>query len=198
MYQTNAVKLAAMPSPPLPAKDLNLLSKEKRSKPTPEELQVPVQEISAYNLTTQRYLPGRSDTDELADQAIPPPPLPKDDYALSPVPPPKDHIRSLHPVRSSSKEHHCITNGHIFYPSNLNTVPDETCFNSLEVRPYLHTPSGVKQHVHIPVLCETCDRDVKGELWKCSMLNCSVGVCKKCADDMEHEWIERVTKSSSN
>ena len=196
MYQTNAVKLAAMPSPPLPAKDLNLLGKGKRSKPALEELQVPVQEMPAYNLTTQRYLSERIDTDELADQAIPPPPLPKDDHALSLVPPPKDHIRSPHPVRSSSKEHHCITNGHIFYPCYLNTVPYETGFNNLEVRPYLRTPIGVKQHVHIPVLCETCDKDVKGELWKCSMPNCSVGVCKKCAEDMEHEWIERVTRSS--
>ncbi|RMZ71679.1 duf-domain-containing protein [Pyrenophora seminiperda CCB06] len=136
-------------------------------------------------------LPAKNfDSDESVDEATPPPPLPKDDYLMSPTSP--------HPPRSSSKEHHCIRNGHVFYLVELNKVPDETRFNSLGIRPYLRTPTGIKQHVHVPVLCDNCDEDVRNELWKCSIPNCSVGVCQKCAEDMEHEWVERVTKPSAH
>ncbi|KAK1911498.1 hypothetical protein P3342_012799 [Pyrenophora teres f. teres] len=202
----------AMPGPPLPAKGFSRLDREKQPDVIREESQMHLQDwVSAYEPATHRPLPAHVNANELVDQAIPPPPLPKDDGAMSPAPPPKDHTTSPHParssskyhatsphpVRSSSKEHHCITNGHIFCSTNLKTVPDETYFNSLEVRPYLRTPSGIKQHVHVPVLCERCNEDVRGELWKCSIPTCSMGVCKDCAEDMKREWVERVTTSTA-
>ncbi|KAI2477346.1 hypothetical protein Ptr902_11419 [Pyrenophora tritici-repentis] len=201
-------KPVAMSGPPLPAKGLNRLDKEKQPDMLRGESQMHLQDwVSAYEPATRQHLPAHIDTDKLVDQAIPPPPLPKDDDPVSPAPPPKDpatsphpprssskyHATSPHPVRSSSKEHHCIMNGHIFCSTNLKNVPDEACFNSLEVRPYLHTPGGIKQHVHIPVLCDRCDEDVRGELWRCSIPTCSMGVCKGCAEDMKREWVERVT-----
>lgn len=81
-------------------------------------------------------------------------------------------------------------NGHIFHPIDLKQIPDEAAINSLEVRPYLRTQVGVKQHVHVPVLCEKCGNDVKERLLECEIAVCRMAVCKECAEDMEKETQE--------
>ncbi|KAH6859154.1 hypothetical protein BKA58DRAFT_369364 [Alternaria rosae] len=167
---------------PLSASEFNRLDKDKKLKLPRDESRLLVQDwMSDYDHTKQRPLSERLDFDVLADQQIPPAPFPKEDHATPP-----------HPPRSSSREHYCLHNGHIFHPINLKTVPDEVAINSLEVRPYLHTSVGYKQHVSVPVFCDRCDEDVKEELWECDISVCRMGVCKQCAEDMEHEWQERV------
>ncbi|KAI4698067.1 uncharacterized protein J4E84_001201 [Alternaria hordeiaustralica] len=167
---------------PLSASEFSRLDKDKRVKLPRDESRLLVQDwMSDYDHTKQRPLSERLDLDVLADQQIPPAPFPKEDYATPPLPP-----------SSSSKEHYCLKNGHIFHPINLKTVPDEVAINSLEVRPYLHTAVGFKQHVSVPVFCDRCNEDVKEELWECDIHVCRMGVCKQCAEDMEHEWQERV------
>ncbi|KAI4626380.1 uncharacterized protein J4E87_004882 [Alternaria ethzedia] len=167
---------------PLSASEFNRLDKDKKVKLPRDESRLLVQDwMSDYDHTKQRPLSERLDLDVLADQQIPPAPFPKEDHATPPLPP-----------RSSFKEHYCLKNGHIFHPINLKTVPDEVAINSLEVRPYLHTAFGYKQHVSVPVFCHRCDEDVKEELWECDIDVCRMGVCKQCAEDMEHEWQERV------
>ncbi|KAI4648471.1 uncharacterized protein J4E79_010093 [Alternaria viburni] len=167
---------------PLSASEFNRLDKDKRVKLPRDESRLLVQDwMSDYDHTKQRPLSERLDLDVLADQQIPPAPFPKEDHATPPLPP-----------RSSFKEHYCLKNGHIFHPINLKTVPDEVAINSLEVRPYLHTAVGYKQHVSVPVFCDRCNEDVKEELWECDIHVCRMGVCKQCAEDMEHEWQERV------
>jgi hypothetical protein len=162
--------------------DFSRLNKDKKPKIPRDDTRLLVQNwMSNYNHAKQRPISERIDLDVLADQQIPPAPFPKEDHSTLP-----------HPPRSSSKEHYCLKNGHIFHPINLKTVPDEVAINSLEVRPYLHTAVGHKQHVSIPVLCDRCDEDVEGELWECDIAVCRMGVCKQCAVDMEHEWHERV------
>ena len=150
-----------------------------------DESQILVKDwISTYDHAKQRPLSERVDIDVLADQQIPPAPFPKGDHHTPPPPP-----------RTSSKEHYCLKNGHIFHPIDLKAVPDEVAINSLEVRPYLHTRAGRKQHVHVPVFCDKCSGDVKEELWQCDIAICHMVVCKKCAVDMEHEWQERVAEA---
>ncbi|KNG49524.1 duf676-domain-containing protein [Stemphylium lycopersici] len=169
----------------LTTKNYNRLYKPKKAKMPRGESQILVKDwVSTYDHAKQRPLSERVDLDVLADQQIPPAPFPKGDYP-TPLPPP----------RTSSKEHFCLKNGHIFHPIDLKTVPDEVAINSLEVRPYLHTRAGRKQHVHIPVFCDRCGDDVKEELWQCDIAVCHMVVCKACAVDMDHEWQERVTEA---
>ncbi|KAI4921689.1 hypothetical protein J4E90_000115 [Alternaria incomplexa] len=166
----------------LSASEFNRLDKDKRVKLPRDESRLLVQDwMSDYDITKQRPLSERLDLDVLADQQIPPAPFPKEDHATPPLPP-----------SSLSKEHFCLKDGHIFHPINLKTVPDEVAINSLEVRPYLHTAVGYKQHVSVPVFCDRCDEDVKEDLWECDIDVCRMGFCKQCAEDMEHEWQERV------
>ncbi|CAN9083734.1 unnamed protein product [Alternaria sp. RS040] len=180
----------AIPSQ-LPTRDYNRFDKNKKPKMPRDDSRLLVQDwMSTYNHTKQRPVSERIDPDVLADQQIPPAPFPKDDCSTSPHPP--SHPPLSHPPRLSSKEHYCLTNGHIFHPINPKTVPDEVAINSLEVRPYLHTAVGSKQHVSVPVFCDRCDDDVKEELWECDIAVCRMGVCRQCAEDMEHEWQERV------
>lgn len=126
--------------------------------------------ISTFDDTKQRF-----DVDEPTNPQTSPP--------ITPPPPP----------RTSSKEHYCVKNGHILHPVNLETIPDEAAINSLQVRPYLCTPSGRQQHVQIPVFCNRCGEDVKEEMWECDVAVCRMVTCRKCAMDMEREWKERVT-----
>ncbi|KAL1799924.1 hypothetical protein ACET3X_000266 [Alternaria dauci] len=175
----------------LTARGYSRLDKDKKPKMPHDDSRLLVQDwMSTYDHAKQLPVSERIDPDVLADQQIPPAPLPKDDCSVPLHPPSR---RSPHPPRSSSKEHYCLKNGHIFHPINLKTVPDEVAINSLEVRPYLHTAVGYKQHVSVPVFCDRCGEDVKEELWECDIAICRMGVCKKCAEDMEHEWQERVT-----
>ncbi|KAF1836184.1 hypothetical protein BDW02DRAFT_596588 [Decorospora gaudefroyi] len=167
----------------LDAQSYNRITKDKKAKMPRNESQLLVQDwISTYDHAKQRPVSERIDVDVLADQQIPPAPFPKEDR---PTPPPK----------SSARQHYCLKNGHIFHPIDLKTVPDEVGINSLEVRPYLHSPSGIKQHVHIPVFCDRCNDDVKEELWECDIAVCRMGVCKPCAEHMELEWQERVART---
>ncbi|CAN9137059.1 unnamed protein product [Alternaria alternata] len=180
----------AIPSQ-LPTRDYNRLDKDKKPKMPRDDSRLLVQDwMSTYDHTKQRPVSERIDPDVLADQQIPPAPFPKGDCSTPPHPP--SHPPLPHPPRLSSKEHYCLTNGHIFHPINLKTVPDEVAINSLEVRPYLHTAVGTKQHVSVPVFCDRCDDEVKEELWECDITVCRMGVCRQCAEDMEHEWQERV------
>jgi hypothetical protein len=193
---TNILQLTVMPGH-LTARGYNRLDKEKKSKMPRDDSRLLVQDwMSNYDHAKQHPLSERVDVDVLADQQIPPAPLHKEDHPTPPPPPPRRP--PSHPPRSSSKEHYCLKNGHIFHPINLKTVPDEVGINALEVRPYLHTAVGYKQHVSIPVLCDRCDVDVKEELWECDIAVCRMGVCKKCAEDMEHEWQERVAEAWTN
>ncbi|KAH7380114.1 hypothetical protein BKA66DRAFT_587369, partial [Pyrenochaeta sp. MPI-SDFR-AT-0127] len=125
----------------------------------------------------QRPVSERIDLDVLADQQIPPAPFPKEDR---PIPPPRQPSKHL-----------CLSNGHVFHPIDLKKVPDEATINELEVRPYLQTHVGAKQHVQIPVPCEKCGLDVKEQLWECEIAVCRMVVCKECAKDMEHERKQR-------
>ncbi|KAL6152034.1 hypothetical protein ACJQWK_04350 [Exserohilum turcicum] len=175
------VEPTAMPGH-LTMQNYNRIHKVKKPKLPREESQMLVQNwISMYDHTKQRPLSERLDVDVLADQQIPPAPFPKE-----------DHTTPTRPPRTSSKEHYCLRNGHIFHPINLKNVPDEVAINRLQVRPYLHTHVGRKQHVHVPVFCDRCDEDVKEELWECDIAVCNMVVCKECAVDMDLEWQERV------
>jgi hypothetical protein len=89
------------------------------------------------------------------------------------------------------QKHYCINNGHIFHPIDLKSVPDGTVINNLEVRPYLQTYTGIKQHVYIPVLCEKCGDDCDENIWECQIAVCRMAACQSCAEDMEAEWQER-------
>jgi hypothetical protein len=178
---TNKIQPTEMRGP-LSASEFNRLDKDKKAKIPRDDSRLLVQDwMSTYDHTKQRPISERIDLDVLADQQIPPAPFPKEDYTTRP-----------HPPRSSSKEHYCVKNGHIFHPINLKTVPDEVAINSLEVRPYLHTAVGYKQHVSVPIFCDNCGENVKEELWQCDIPVCNMEVCKKCAEDMELEWQERV------
>ncbi|KAI8937271.1 hypothetical protein NX059_006479 [Plenodomus lindquistii] len=161
----------------------NRLTKESKPKMPRSESQQLVQTwVKKYDRNNQRPLSERIDPDVLADQEIPPAPFPKDD----PVSP--------HPPRTSSR-HQCLQNGHIFRPIDLRQVPDEVGINTLEVRPYLYTPLGVKQHVHVPVCCGRCGEDVREELWECEIPICHVAVCAVCAVEMQVEWEKRAIAS---
>jgi hypothetical protein len=163
----------------LAAKNYNRLTKAKKAKMPRDESRLLVQDwISTYDYTKQRPVSERIDDDVLADQQIAPAPFPKEAF-LTP------------PPRKSSKEHYCLKNGHIFHLINLKNVPDEVSINSLEVRPYLQTSVGTRQHVRVPVLCDRCAEDVDEELWECEIAVCRMGVCKKCAEFMEAEWQQR-------
>ncbi|KAF2793970.1 hypothetical protein K505DRAFT_361535 [Melanomma pulvis-pyrius CBS 109.77] len=116
----------------------------------------------------------------LADQEIPPAPLPKD-------------LRHIPKV--VSPKHHCVHNGHVFRSMNLKRTPDNVGINDLEVSPYLQTPTGAKQHVDVPVRCEKCGFSVTEELWECDIPACRLTVCRYCAEDMEEKWQERAVDS---
>jgi hypothetical protein len=186
---TNKIQLTVMPGH-LTARNYNRTNKDKKPKIPRDDSRLLVQDwMSTYDHAKQRPLSERIDSDVLADQQIPPAPFPKEDHSTLPYPRSRP---APHPTRSSSKEHYCLRNGHIFHPINLKTVPDEVAINSLAVRPYMHTAVGYKQHVSVPVFCDRCDGDVKEELWECDIAVCRMGVCRRCAEDMEHEWQERV------
>ncbi|XPS73541.1 hypothetical protein M3J09_005686 [Ascochyta lentis] len=170
--------------------DPDRASKLKKPKMTREESQLLVQNwISNYNSTEQRPISTRVDPDVLADQETPPAPFPKSDEAL-PTPPIKPRSDSL-ALPKQFQKHQCINNGHIFHPVDLKHIPDIAVVNSLEVRPYLQTYTGVKQHVKIPVLCEKCCEDCDENVWECEIAVCRMAVCQSCAEDMEAEWQER-------
>ena len=164
--------------------------KPKKSKLTRDESCLLVQNwISDYNSTEQRPISTRVDPDVLADQETPPAPFPKSDEAL-PTPPIKPRSDSF-TLPKQLQKHQCINNGHIFHPIDLKQIPDAAAVNSLEVRPYLQTYTGIKQHVHIPVLCEKCGEDCDENVWECEIAVCRMVVCQSCAEDMEAEWQER-------
>ncbi|KAJ8112864.1 hypothetical protein OPT61_g4873 [Boeremia exigua] len=164
--------------------------KPKKSKLARDESRTLVQNwVSDYNSTEQRPISTRVDPDVLADQETPPAPFPKSDEAL-PTPP----IKTSSGVSKTSKslpKHLCINNGHIFHPVDLKTMPDDAVVNSLEVRPYLQTYTGLKQHVKIPVLCEKCCKDCDENVWECEIAVCRMAVCQSCAEGMEVEWQQR-------
>ncbi|UPX14509.1 uncharacterized protein EKO05_0004989 [Ascochyta rabiei] len=170
--------------------DPDCTSKSKKSKMTRDESRLLVQNwISNYNSTEQRPVSTRVDPDVLADQETPPAPFPKSDEGL-PTPPIKPRSDSLTPPKQLQK-HQCISNGHIFHPIDLKRIPDNAVVNGLEVRPYLQTYTGVKQHVKIPVLCERCSENCDENVWECEIAVCRMAVCQSCAEDMEIEWQER-------
>ena len=163
----------------------------KKSKLTRDESRLLVQNwVSDYNSTEQRPLSTRVDPDVLADQETPPAPFPKSDESLPTPPAIKPRFDSLKPPQHLPK-HQCINNGHIFHPVDLKTVPDNAVVNGLEVRPYLQTYTGVKQHVKIPVMCEKCGEDCDENVWECEIAVCRMVACQKCAEDMEAEWQQR-------
>ncbi|KAF1365396.1 hypothetical protein EJ07DRAFT_171309 [Lizonia empirigonia] len=164
--------------------------KPKKSKMTRDESRLLVENwVSDYNSTEQRPLSTRVDPDVLADQETPPAPFPKSDEGL-PTPPIQPRSDSLKFPKRLQK-HQCINNGHIFYPVDLKHIPDDAVVNSLEVRPYLQTYTGIKQHVKIAVLCEKCGEDCNENIWECEIAVCRMVVCQSCAEDMEAEWQER-------
>jgi hypothetical protein len=155
-------------------------SKPKKNKLPRDESRLLVQDwITNYDRTTQRPVSDRLDADVLADREIPPAPFPKTD---DPVP--------FTPPRQSQK-HQCVLNGHAFQYVDLTKVPDETAINTLQVRPYLQTRTGVKQHVHVPVRCDRCSNSVNDDIWVCGVAVCRTAVCRACADAMEEEWQAR-------
>ncbi|KAF1932612.1 uncharacterized protein M421DRAFT_1233 [Didymella exigua CBS 183.55] len=165
-------------------------TKPKKSKLTRDESRLLVQNwVSDYNSTEQRPISTRVDPDVLADQETPPAPFPKGDESLS-TPPFKPRSDSLKQLQHIPK-HQCINNGHIFHPVDLKTIPDSAVINSLGVRPYLQTYTGIKQHVKIPVVCEKCCEDCDENVWECEISVCRMAVCQNCAEDMEAEWQER-------
>jgi hypothetical protein len=179
--QANRVQATVMPDLSLTYKGYNRATKDKKAKLPRDESQLLVQDwMQSYDYNKQRPVSERLDPDVLADQQIPPAPFPKEDHAIPPPPP-----------RSSSRQHYCLKNGHIFHPIDLKTVPDEVSINSLKVRPYLHTSVGHKQHVRVPVFCDRCGEDVEEELWECEVPVCHMVVCRQCAEDMEQEWQAR-------
>lgn len=107
----------------------------------------------------------------------------------APAPPPKDDSPLATP------KHYCVQNGHIFRPINLKKTSDDVAFNYLQVSPYLRTPSGIKQYVHVPVQCQNCSNDVREELWECEVSVCRLAVCYTCAVNMEKEWEGRAVNS---
>jgi hypothetical protein len=146
--------------------------------------------VSDYNSTEQRPISTRIDPDVLVDQETPPAPFPKSDESLPTPPILKPRSDSLKQPQHMIK-HQCINNGHIFHPVDLKTIPDNAVINSLEVRPYLQTYTGIKQHVKIPVVCEKCGKDCNENVWECEIAVCRMAVCQNCAEDMEAEWQER-------
>lgn len=164
--------------------------KPKKSKMTRDESRLLVENwVSDYNSTEQRPLSTRVDPDVLADQETPPAPFPKSDEGL-PTPPIQPRSDSLK-FQKRIQKHQCINNGHIFHPIDLKHIPDDAVVNSLEVRPYLQTYTGIKQHVKIAVLCEKCGEDCNENIWECEIAVCRMVVCQSCAEDMEAEWQER-------
>ncbi|KAH6616488.1 hypothetical protein C7974DRAFT_442220 [Boeremia exigua] len=170
--------------------DPNFFMRPKKSKLTPEESRSLIGNwVSDYNNTKQRPVSTRIDPDVLADQEIPPAPFPKSDEALLTIPiQPRSDL--LKPIQSHQK-HQCIKNGHIFHPVDLKTMPDNAVVGSLEVRPYLQTYTGTKQHVKIPILCEKCGEDCNENVWECEIAVCRMAVCQTCAENMEVEWQQR-------
>lgn len=170
--------------------DSDCTAKPRKSKLTRDESLLLVQNwVSDYNSTEQRPISTRVDPDVLADQETPPAPFPKSDESL-PTPPIKPRSDSLKQAQHLLK-HQCISNGHIFHPVDLKTISDNAVVNALEVRPYLQTYTGIKQHVKIPVLCEKCGQDCDENVWECEIAVCRMAVCQNCAKDMEIEWQER-------
>lgn len=170
--------------------DPDCSTKPKKSKLTRDESRLLVQNwVSNYNRTEQRPVSTRIDPDVLTDQETPPAPFPKSDESFPTPPIMKAQSNSLeqrHPLR-----HQCIHNGHIFHPVDLKTIPDNASVNGLEVRPYLQTYTGIKQHVKIPVICERCGEDCDENVWECEIAVCRMAVCQNCAEHMEAEWQER-------
>lgn len=170
--------------------DPDCSKKPKKSKLTRDESRLLVQDwVKDYNSTEQRPISERVDPDVLADQETPPAPFPKDDEVL-PILLAKQRTDSIKQPQHLPK-HQCINNGHIFHPVDLKTIPDNTAINSLEVRPYLQTYTGVKQHIKIPVVCEKCGEDCNENVWECEIAVCRMAVCQNCAEEMEVEWQER-------
>ncbi|KAF2729037.1 hypothetical protein EJ04DRAFT_82592 [Polyplosphaeria fusca] len=101
------------------------------------------------------------------------------DIAKKPLPPAPEG-----PAPEGPK-HHCVRGGHIFQPIKIGLAPDNIAINNLAVRPYLHTQNGTKQHVHIPIKCDNCNRDVDEELWECEIPVCRLSVCYRCAIQMQ-------------
>jgi hypothetical protein len=171
--------------------DLDCSTKPKKSKLTRDESRLLVQNwVSDYNSTEQRPLSTRVDPDVLVDQETPPAPFPKGDESLPTLPILTPRSDSLKPPQHLLK-HQCINNGHIFHPVDLKIVPDNAVVNSLEVRPYLQTYTGIKQHVKIPVMCEKCGKDCDENVWECEIAVCRMVACQNCAEDMEAEWQQR-------
>lgn len=147
--------------------------------------------VSEYNRIEQRPISTRIDPDVLADQETPPAPFPKTGEALrTSLAESTPHLTSLE-LSVPLQKHQCINNGHIFHPIDLTRIPDDAVINSLEVRPYMRTHNGVKQHVKIPVLCEKCGNDCDENVWECEIAVCRMVVCQPCAEEMEVEWQER-------
>jgi hypothetical protein len=157
-----------------------------------EESQILVRNwVSNYSNTQQQPVLTRVDPDVLADQETPPAPFPKSDEAMHTPPITAGKKPDPFKLPVYPQKHQCINNGHIFRPINLRKVPDETIVNSLEVRPYLQTYTGIQQHVKIPVLCENCEKDCDENVWECEIAVCRMAVCRDCAVDMKKEWRER-------
>jgi hypothetical protein len=125
------------------------------------------------------------DADVLADQQIPPAPFPKTDKAPS-FTAPMSFAASKQPPK-----HQCVLNGHAFQSVDLKKIPDEATMDNLRIRPYLQTRNGIKQHVHVPVRCNRCSKDVNDDLWVCEVDVCRMAACRKCMDAMEYEWQAR-------
>lgn len=136
--------------------------------------------VDNYDYSELRPLSDSVNPAVLADREIPPAPLPKD-------------LR--HVPNAGSPKHHCVHNGHVFHSMDLKRTPDNVGINDLEVSPYLQTPTGVKQHVDVPVRCEKCGFSVTEELWECDIPACRLAVCRYCAADMEEKWQERAVDS---
>lgn len=132
--------------------------------------------IDSDSSTASRPLSWKVDPDVLADQNLDRPP----------TPPPKDPRRKAGSTPGEFK-HHCVRNGHVFDRIDLEQVSDDTALNRLEINPYLQTPTGVREAVKIPVICENCGEKCDSVLWRCSIQARRIVVCDTCQQGREKE-----------
>ncbi|KAF2241571.1 hypothetical protein BU26DRAFT_173116 [Trematosphaeria pertusa] len=145
--------------------------KPEKPKLSQEESRLMVQDwLSTYDSAEQqRPLSVQFDPAVMAERQIPPPPLPKED------------------VIPKTPKNHCIIVGHKFRPIDLNKVPDDATVGDLEVRPYLETHTGRREHVYVPVMCDKCGADVKENFWECERPSCHLALCWDCHLEQQFE-----------
>jgi hypothetical protein len=131
--------------------------------------------IASGSSSASRPLSESLDLDVLADRSL----------DRAPTPPPKDSSRIA--GRSTSLKHHCVSNGHIFSPLDLEYAAGNIGIGRLRTRPFFQTREGNMEHVSVPVQCENCDKKCDRNIWQCSVPVCHLVVCDACATKREAE-----------